>query len=309
MGFGYRNGIGEIIWAMISARPDMSYACIRSSQYSACPAEIHYHGVRNALKYLCQTKDDGIIYWRPVPNEHLPYVEPPTITANAHELLLDGRPKDEPLTRAGWSDSEWASCPKTRRSFTGAVARLAGGTVGYKSKLQPTVAGSSTESEFMGAGDTGKMLLYIRSVMYDLGVPQDAATILYEDNDACTTMANAQKPTPRTRHIDIKWFSLAEWVERDLLKLERVDTTQNMADHFTKQLGPLLFSRHCDYLMGRVPPTYSAAYRRLYGQLKDTLPPPIPTRLLRDLPTKSPIAAAAAKFTIAWARVLGLAMA
>ncbi len=54
------------------------------------------------------------------------------------------------------------------------------------------------------------MILFVRSVLWDLGVPQEAATILYEDNDACTAMANAQKPTPRTRHMDIKYFSLSE---------------------------------------------------------------------------------------------------
>ena len=37
----------------------------------------------------------------------------------------------------------------------------------------------------------------------------------------------------------------------------------NIADIFTKQLGPLLFRRHCDYLMGRVPPQYSAHYQDL----------------------------------------------
>jgi hypothetical protein len=72
---------------------------------------------------------------------------------------------------------------------------MAGGTIAYKTKLQPTVAQSSTEAEFMGACDTGKMLLFIRSILWDLGIPQTAASILYEDNDACIAMANAQKPT------------------------------------------------------------------------------------------------------------------
>ena len=73
--------------------------------------------------------------------------------------------------------------------------------------------------------------------MWDLGIPQHADTLIYEDNDACTAMANAQKPTPRTHHIDIKYFALAEWVERDLLTLGCVDTSINMADNFTKPLN------------------------------------------------------------------------
>ena len=49
-------------------------------------------------------------------------------------------------------------------------------------------------------------------------------------------MGNAQKPSPCTRHIDIKYFSLCEWVERDLMLLEHIDTSINMSDHMTKGL-------------------------------------------------------------------------
>ncbi len=72
------------------------------------------------------------------------------------------------------------------------------------------VAGSSTEAEFTAACDTGKMILFVQSVLWDLNIPQKAATLLYEHNDACTAMGNAQKPTQRTRHMDIKYFSLCK---------------------------------------------------------------------------------------------------
>ena len=61
----------------------------------------------------------------------------------------------------------------------------------------------------------GKMILFVRSVLWDLGIPQEVATLLYEDNDACTNMENAQKPTPHTRHMDIN-------VRRDPKVLRRV---------------------------------------------------------------------------------------
>ena len=78
---------------------------------------------------------------------------------------------------------------------------VAGGTVGYKAGLLPTVAMSSTEAEYMETVVMGRMYLYCRSVMWDLGIPQSAASIAYEDTDACTTMANSPKPTPCTCHI------------------------------------------------------------------------------------------------------------
>jgi hypothetical protein len=104
------------------------------------------------------------------------------------------------------------------------------------------------------------MSLYLRSILWDLDVPQMAATYLYEDNDGATAMANAGKPTPRSRHIDVKYYAIQEWVERDLVILQRIDTADNTADILTKPLGRILFYRHKDYLMGFVPPKYSPKY-------------------------------------------------
>jgi hypothetical protein len=60
----------------------------------------------------------------------------------------------------------------------------------------PTVSQSSTEGEFMAACSAGRMILFVRSILWDLRIPQAAAaTLLYEDNDACIAMTNTQKPT------------------------------------------------------------------------------------------------------------------
>eukprot|EP00985_Skeletonema_marinoi_P003352 scaffold1420_cov79-Skeletonema_marinoi.AAC.2 len=41
----------------------------------------------------------------------------------------------------------------------------------------------------------------------------------------------------------------------NLLSFERVDTSMNMADHFSKQLPPTLIARHVDHILGHVPRT------------------------------------------------------
>jgi hypothetical protein len=125
------------------------------------------------------------------------------------------------------------------------------GPIAWRGHLWPTVAHSSTEA-FYETNNTGRQSLYCRSIMRDLGIPQEVATILYEDNNGATAMANAGKPTSRTRHIDIKFYAIQEWVERDLVVLKRIDTSINMADHYTKPLPRILFYRHNDYNMGRV---------------------------------------------------------
>ncbi len=99
-----------------------------------------------------------------------------------------------------------------------------GGTIAYKTKLQPTITQLLTEAEFMGASNFGKNLLFVRGVLWDLVTPQHATSILYEDIDTCTAMAIAQKPTSQTRYMDIKYHVICEWVEHDLLQLKHIDT-------------------------------------------------------------------------------------
>ena len=81
--------------------------------------------------------------------------------------------------------------------------------------------------------------------------------MLHIDNNGALNMANQQQPTKRTRHIDIKQFVIQEWVERDLIFLRRITTTDNYADAFTKTLGRTLHYRHFDYIMGRIRPAYA----------------------------------------------------
>ena len=38
----------------------------------------------------------------------------------------------------------------------------------------------------MAACDVGRMCLFIRSILWDLDIPQEAATVAYEDNAGCT---------------------------------------------------------------------------------------------------------------------------
>jgi hypothetical protein len=269
MNLSYRSGVGELIWAMTTCRPDLAYASVKLSQLNGSPHEHHYHGLRHALKYMYTTRDDGLYFWSTHPRMELKEGPLPVVHSNKSDLLLENWPEHDATTLHVYADSDWATCVKTRRSFGGVCMRLAGSTIAYKTKFQPTVAGSSTEAEFMAAYDAGKMILFVRSILWDLGIPQEAATLLYEDNDACMAMANAQKSTPCTRHIDIKYFSLCDWVERDLMLLEHIDTNINMSDHFTKNPSKALFHRHVDFILGHIPPLYSPVHIYIIGTYTD----------------------------------------
>ncbi len=292
MHISYRSGVGELIWAMNTCPPDLTHASIKLSQSNSCPHEHHYHGLRHALKYLYTTWDDGLYFWHTSPWLELKEGPLPRVHSNKSDLMLDNRQEHNATTLHAYADLDWATCVKTCHSFGSVCMCLAGGTIAYKTKFQPTVAGSPTEAEFMATYDAGKMILFVHSILWDLGIPQEAATLRYEDNDACTAMVNAQKPTLWTRHIDIKYFSLRDWVERDLMLLERINTKINMSDHFTKNLSCTLFHHHTDFIMGHVPSLYSPVHSYLIGTYTDH-----DIAIAQYVPTSftTPITAAAAR--------------
>ncbi len=142
--------------------------------------------------------------------------------------------------------------------MTGVIIMLAGGAIAYKAKYQDVIALSTTEAKFVAACDAAKMILFFRSILEDLGIPQEEATVLYEDNNGALMMANAQQLTRRTRHMDIKHFSLLDWVERDMTILHGISTHDNAADAMTKMLPRLLFYRHMDSYLGKRIPKYAS---------------------------------------------------
>ena len=157
-------------------------------------------------------------------------------------------------------DASYANDTEHRKSVTGIIARLAGGTILYKTTFQDIVALSSTEAECIAACDAGKNSLYIRSIMEDIGLEQTEATIIFEDNQGAIAMANAGKPTKRTRHIDTRHFAILSWVEQDLITLQRIPTGDNSSDAMTKNTPKILFNRHKDHIMGNNKPEYVKSY-------------------------------------------------
>jgi hypothetical protein len=67
MQLGYCLGVGELIWAMTTCQPDLPFTSVKLSQSNSCPHEIHYHGLKHALKYLYNSKDDGLYFWQTKP--------------------------------------------------------------------------------------------------------------------------------------------------------------------------------------------------------------------------------------------------
>jgi hypothetical protein len=132
--------------------------------------------------------DWGIIYWRQNPVDSLPRINLPDVPIDPSLLMF---PTHDLLQLTEYVDAAHATDLKTRRS--GYVFTLAGGAVTFESKLQATVATSSTEAGFVAAVSAAKVAKYLRSVILELGFGQGKPTPLYVDNQAEIVMVNERK--------------------------------------------------------------------------------------------------------------------
>ena len=150
----YRQVIGELLFAAITCRPDILYCIIKLSQYNTKPACIHYLAVKRVFRYLRDTVNDGLHYWRETMHvDLLPDAPCPNILHDNHDVSLPADITSKPI---GYVDSDWAGDTPHRRSISGMCLYFTGAPVVHCARFQPTVSQSSTEAEFIAAVEAGK---------------------------------------------------------------------------------------------------------------------------------------------------------
>ena len=120
--------------------------------------------------------------------------------------------------------------------------------------------------EFIAAAKAGKLIVYIRSILNNLHISQDNATILYEDNAASIAMANDSFPNRRTWHMEINHLDLLGWVSIDQMILSTSSTNDNPADGITKSLGTQMFAWHSANFLckcNHLPATFETLYKKV----------------------------------------------
>jgi len=72
MDFPYRMLLGELIFAFVVVRLDIGYSMSLLSRFTEYPAKVHYLCLKSVARYLRDTKDRPIVYWRKTPLVGLP---------------------------------------------------------------------------------------------------------------------------------------------------------------------------------------------------------------------------------------------
>jgi len=181
----------------------------------------------------------------------LPEVPFEVICADPQLLLF---PKYDPTDLVAFANAAYATNTKTRHSVSGYIIVYAGAAIAYKAKMQPTIATSSTEAEFIAAVYTAKAVKHLQSVLNDLGLLYLKPTIIYKDNKAAINMINDSKPTTRSHHIDVQHFAIQEWQDCGEIEMQHIPGIINLVDDETKALSWVLHSRHLCQTMGHYGP-------------------------------------------------------
>jgi hypothetical protein len=157
-----------------------------------------------------------------------------------------------------WVDASFALHPDMK-SHTGGVMSLGRGAVHGTSTRQKINTTSSTEAEVVGLHEVLPQILWTRYFLEAQGYGVEESNI-YQDNQSAILLAKNGRgsSSKRTRHINIRYFFVADRIASKEVHVEYCPTGEMIADFFTKPLQGTLFQKFRDFIMDADPlPTQS----------------------------------------------------
>ena len=141
----------------------------------------------------------------------------------------------------GFTDSDWASCPLTRKSTSGLAAFLGDHCVRTSSTLQSLTTLSVAESEFYALIKGAAFLLGLRSLLEDWGLAVQLH--LRSDSSSAKSMADRQG-IAKVKHMQTRFLWIQERIAHGDIDVSHIGTKLNCADLFTKAVARTLLDFH-----------------------------------------------------------------
>ena len=214
----YRCLVGKLNF-LTHTRPDISFAVQTLSQFMNKPRLPHLQALLHVLRYIAHTNGQGI------------YLQ-----------------ATDSLTLQAYSDSDWGSCPNTRRSVIGYVLLLGNSPISWKSKKQGTISKSSSEAEYRAMAATASEITWMVRLLADLHVSSLKPILLNCDNQSAIHIGKNPVFHERTKHIELDCHFTREKVLEGLIELTYTPTAHQLADVFTKALS----SPQHNYLLSKL---------------------------------------------------------
>ena len=210
----YQSAVGSLMYAMLGTRPDIAYPVSKISQYTINPDASHWTAVKRIFWYLAGTQQRGLWYG------------------------VKGKGK-------GYTDADWGT-GDDQRSIGGYTFILNGAAISWHSKKQGTVALSSTEAEYMALTQAVKQSICVQGLLRDLGAVGhlDEMKEINVDNKGAIALARNAEFHTRTKHIDIQYHFIREYIQNHIVTLSYCPSSTMTADIFTKALPHPSFIKH-----------------------------------------------------------------
>jgi len=164
------------------------------------------------------------------------------------EYGLKVKPKikefDKSWTITVFSDSNYAGNNDMRVSVTGFCIFLLSVPIIWKSKSQKSVTLLSSEAEFVALSEAVKEIKFVVQVLESIGVKVKFPIIVRVDNVGAIFMAKNVMNSQRTKHMDIHYHFVQEFVVDSYIKIIFVKTEENCADMFTKNVSSGRYQEH-----------------------------------------------------------------
>ncbi|KAH9744520.1 retrovirus-related pol polyprotein from transposon RE1 [Citrus sinensis] len=214
----YRSTIGALQSATLT-RPEIAFSVNKLSQFLAAPTVNHWQACKRILRYLKGTLHLGLQFY-------------------SHGVQsLDC-----------FSDADWASDKDDRRSIAGYCVFLGSNLVSWCSKKQAVVSRSSTESEYRALALAASEVLWMKSLLTELGVSLISTPVIWCDNQSAAALTSNPKFHARTKHIELDVHFLREKVANQSLQVSYIPSSDNTADILTKALAHKPFHYLCSKL-------------------------------------------------------------
>jgi hypothetical protein len=214
----YRQLIGSLMY-LVNTRPDISFAVNSLSQFMVDPRRVHWIVVKHVLRYLRGTVEYGLLYER-----------------------------SGGVTLAGFTDVDWAGCAEDRKSTSGCCFSIGSSIISWFSRKQRSMALSSAKAEYMAASLAACEALWLRKLLLGLFRQELEATVIHCDNQSCIKLSENPVFHDRSKHIDIRYHFIRDCVQRGAVRLDYIQTDEQMEDIFTKALSRQKFEKFRDQM-------------------------------------------------------------
>nr|GEU67738.1 retrovirus-related Pol polyprotein from transposon TNT 1-94 [Tanacetum cinerariifolium] len=151
-------------------------------------------------------------------------------------------PKGSGFDLKAYSDSDYTGCNLDTKSTSGGCQILGGKIVCWSAKKQSFVAMSLAEAKYVATARCCAQVLWIKIQLADYDVLYDKVPI-FCDNTSVIAISNNLVLHFKTKHIDIKYHFIREYILKGDIELYFEPTELHLADIFSKPLAEPSFTR------------------------------------------------------------------